>query len=285
MTAIVLGMHRSGTSALARLLNLAGLAFGPPEAAMPADVDNPRGFWERQDVYELHEWVLAAVGAAWDRPLDFEPDRLPQEIRDTFLARAARIIEAFPEERPWFIKDPRLCLTLPLWRRTLARPVCVHILRHPLEVAASLAARNGLPLDVGLALWELHVVRARRAAWGLPWVGVRHHDLLADPVGTLADVVEALRVHGLAEVKMPLAHDVTRFITTDLHRHHWRRPDLADWTDCPQVRLFVAIDASASEATAIPVSLSADSAATLTRHATAHRALVGAEASPDLASA
>lgn len=85
-----------------------------------------------------------------------------------------------------------------------------------------------------------------------------------------------------ADVKMPLAHDVTRFITTDLHRHHWRRPDLAD---CPRVRLFMAIDASASEATAIPVSLSADSAATLTRHATAHRAPVGADASRDLASA
>jgi hypothetical protein len=44
---------------------------------MPADVDNPRGFWERRDVYELHEWVLGEAGAAWDRPLDFDPDRLP----------------------------------------------------------------------------------------------------------------------------------------------------------------------------------------------------------------
>lgn len=285
MNALVLGMHRSGTSALARLLNLAGMAFGPIEAAMAADVDNPRGFWERQDVYELHEWALGAVGAAWDRPLDFDPDRLPPEMRDEFLARASRIVETFPRERPWFIKDPRLCLTLPLWRRVLARPVCVHILRHPLEVAASLATRNGLPLDVGLALWELHLVQARRATWGLPWVGVVHHLLLADPVGTLADVVEALSAFGVTGVKMPLAHDVTSFITTDLHRHHWQRPDLADWTDCQQVRLFTAIDASASDATAIPMSLSAESAATLTRHAAAHQRPGRAVVSQDLASA
>lgn len=275
MIALVLGMHRSGTSALARLLNLAGLAFGPPEAAMPADVDNPRGFWERQDVYELHEWVLGKAGAAWDRPLEFDPDRLPPGIRDEFLARAARIADTFSRHRPWFIKDPRLSLTLPLWRRILARPVCVHILRHPLEVAASLAARNGMPLDVGLALWELHLVRARRAAWSLPWVGVRHHDLMTDPVGTLADVVEALTTHGMADVKMPLAHDVTSFITTDLHRHHWHRADLADWTDCPQARLFTAIDESASDGTAIPLSLSDEATAVLNRHAAAQRSSGG----------
>lgn len=270
MQILLLGMHRSGTSALARLLNLAGCEFGPAEVAMPPDVDNPLGFWERQDVYELHEWLLAAAGAAWDRPLAFDPSGLPTAIHDEFQVRAARIAASFSGRRSWFIKDPRLCLTAALWRPLLPEPVCVHIVRHPLEVAASLAARNRLPIAVGLALWEFHLVRARRAGRDLPWVGVRHRDLLADPVGTLADVVEGLRSLGAPGIAMPIARDVTSFITADLHRHHWTRPDLADWVDCPQVRLFDAIR-TADRDDAIPESLSMESLAALARHDTATR--------------
>jgi len=267
MQIFVLGMHRSGTSALARLLHLAGCEFGPPEVAMPPDVDNPLGFWERLDVYELHEWLLAAREAAWDRPQAFDPCDVVGSVRAVFLERAVRIVESLPAARPWFLKDPRLCLTLPLWRPLVPRPVCVHILRHPLEVASSLGARNGLPIGVGLALWELHLVRARRAAEGLPWVGVRHRDLLADPVGTLADVVGGLRAGGAAGIRMPVARDVTGFIATSLHRHRWSHPSLAGWLDAPQVRLFQTIDAAGDEA--IPHAVSADAIDTLARHADA----------------
>jgi hypothetical protein len=277
MQVVVLGMHRSGTSALARLLNLAGCDFGPAEAAMPANVDNPLGFWERQDVYELHEWVLATSGATWDRPLAFDPAGLPTSVREEFQERAALIVASFSGRSSWFIKDPRMCVTLPLWRPLLARPVCVHIVRHPLEVAASLAARNGLPIDVGLALWEFHVVRARRGGRDLPWVGVRHHDLLADPVGALADVVHGLRAAGVRDVRMPLASTVTGFISTSLHRHRWSHPDVADWIDCPQARLFASI-AAADTDRRIPETPSSESMATLARHtATAH--VIGALAS------
>jgi len=247
MQIFVLGMHRSGTSALARLLNLSGCEFGPPEAAMPPDVDNPLGFWERMDAYELHEWLLGTSGSAWDRPLAFDPFDVSASVRVGFLERAARIVESFPSARPWFLKDPRLCLTLPLWRHMAIEPVCVHILRHPLEVASSLAARNGLPIGVGLALWELYLVRARRSAKGIPWVGVRHRDLLADPVGTLADAVGGLRASGVTGIRMPVARDVTTFISTSLHRHRWTRPDLSGWIDAPQVRLFRMIDVAGDQ--------------------------------------
>ncbi len=280
MQIAVLGMHRSGTSAIARLLNLAGCGFGPSSSAMAAHADNPLGFWERQDVCDLHEWVLAEGGAAWDRPLAFEADGLSPAVHDEFVARAEAIIDSFPTGRPWFVKDPRLCVLLPLWRPLLREPVCVHIIRHPLEVAASLAVRNGIPIGVGLALWELHVVRARRAAFDLNWVGVRHRDLLVDPVTTLADTVTALRSFGVSGLHMPSEREITDFITSDLHHHHWDRPDLADWTDCPQVRLFEAIDADFPDADAIPDVMSLDSVATLARIETIARSGCGVAESP-----
>lgn len=272
MQIFVLGMHRSGTSALARLLNLSGCEFGPPEAVMPPDVDNPLGFWERLDAYELHEWLLGTCGCAWDRPLAFDPFAIAASARDAFRERAVRIRDSFPSGRPWFLKDPRLCLTLPLWRPLVTQAVCVHILRHPLEVASSLAARNGLPIQVGLALWELHLVRARRSAEGLPWIGIRHGDLLVDPVGTLADVVSGLRASGVTGIRMPVARDVTGFISTSLHRHRWNRPDLSGWFDAPQVRLFHTLDARGCDS--IPDEPSPAASDVLRHHAT----------EPDLAS-
>lgn len=276
MQIFVLGMHRSGTSALARLLNLAGCEFGPHEAAMPPDVDNPLGFWERLDAYELHEWLLGTCGAAWGRPLAFDPCSAAASVRGEFHRRALRIVESFPDERPWFLKDPRLCLTLPLWRPLVPRPVCVHILRHPLEVASSLAARNALPMRVGLALWELHLVRARLSARGLPWIGVGHRDLLADPVGTLADVVAGLRACGGVGIRMPVARDVTAFVSVSLHRHRWNRGELAEWLDTPQVRLFQTINEAGSKA--IPDEPSPATIDALRRHEAEHASgLNGAE--------
>ena len=58
MQIIVLGMHRAGTSAVTRLINLMGAYLGPEEQLLPATPDNPKGYWERIDVLQLHEWLL-----------------------------------------------------------------------------------------------------------------------------------------------------------------------------------------------------------------------------------
>ena len=65
----VVGMHRSGTSALTAVLGRLGFFVGESQELMPAKSDNPRGFWERQKVSDLHHAILAGRGASWDRPL------------------------------------------------------------------------------------------------------------------------------------------------------------------------------------------------------------------------
>ncbi|MBK6855810.1 MAG: hypothetical protein IPG97_04435 [Microthrixaceae bacterium] len=67
MQLVILGMHRSGTSGVTRLLNMAGAYFGPPGIATDANEENPKGFWERRDVRALCDGLLQGAGFDWFR--------------------------------------------------------------------------------------------------------------------------------------------------------------------------------------------------------------------------
>lgn len=62
----VLGVHRSGTSALARTLQLHGAAL--PKTLMPAQADNPDGFWESRPIVQFNESLLKSAGRPWYDP-------------------------------------------------------------------------------------------------------------------------------------------------------------------------------------------------------------------------
>ena len=243
MQLLVLGMHRSGTSTAARILNLLGCHFAPESLAVGANDENPKGFWERLDVVELNDSMLQAAGAVWHSPLGFDPLALPGEEAARFTSTAGLILRDLDAHRPWFIKDPRLCLMLPLWQPLLEAPLAVHVLRHPLEVAASLLARNALPIPVGLALWEMHVrlALAGSAAW--PRVVVHHRQLITDPVPTSVQLLQHLEAAGVTGLRMPEEHEITDFVTPTLHRQRADRDDLRPWADAPQVQMFRRLEA------------------------------------------
>src|SRR5215218_8280824 len=142
MQPIVLGMHRSGTSSVTRLLNLAGAYFGAEGVATEANDENPKGFWERRDVRNVCDGLLLGGGFDWWRVADFTPDGIPDDVRDEQLDAFRRIILQLDAHRPWVVKEPRLCLLLPVLRPSLEAPVLIHVTREPLEVAGSLEARN-----------------------------------------------------------------------------------------------------------------------------------------------
>ena len=95
--------------------------------------------------------------------------------------------------KPMMVKDPRMCLTLTFWRDALPAPDGrVFVLRDPLKVARSLEARDGLPMSLGLALWDRHVRSAALGLRGLPTLVVHYDDMLEDPAAGTAKVVEFL---------------------------------------------------------------------------------------------
>lgn len=181
---LIVGMHRSGTSAVTRVLNLLGVELGNP--LMPAIAsNNETGFWEHAGIVEVHDALLQELDRSWYdlRPL---PDGwLCSDAAQMAKATLAELIETNLSRAPlWGIKDPRLCRLLPLWGELLAElgiePRIVNVLRHPDEVARSLRDRDGFPLELGRLLWLEHVADVERDSRGWRRCIISYHDLLSD---------------------------------------------------------------------------------------------------------
>jgi hypothetical protein len=111
MQIFVIGMHRSGTSMVARLLNLMGAYFGPEGISTGSGQENPKGFWERKDVRALNNQILYAANSDWDRVSDFSLEKIASQDLDTINQQLQRLILELDAHRPWFLKEPRFCLT------------------------------------------------------------------------------------------------------------------------------------------------------------------------------
>jgi glycosyltransferase involved in cell wall biosynthesis len=192
---VVLGMHRSGTSALARVLSLCGAVL-PRNVRPPKLDDNPKGYWEPEGVNELNDRMLRRLGATWDNIAFSLPDagervdEFKQDVR-TLLA------SEYGDEETILIKDPRISVLTPLWHLALAyagyRPAYVVLVRHPLEVAQSLRARGDMSVRSGLILWLTYMRRIAAFADTHPDVMyVRFTTLLEDWRGTLGRISERL---------------------------------------------------------------------------------------------
>jgi hypothetical protein len=155
----ITGMHRSGTSMVAKLLREAGLHLGAESDLMPPADENPEGFFEHLDFVRLNDEILNAAGAGWDCPPPPGVDwgaGIFNQLRD----RARLLAEPLEATRPWGWKDPRTSLTLPFWRSALGPLRTIIVVRNPLEVVTSLHRRNGFSVALGLTLWQIYSERA-----------------------------------------------------------------------------------------------------------------------------
>jgi hypothetical protein len=186
---IVLGMHRSGTSAFTRAVSTLGASMG--EAA------HLQKHWENIPMRRMNEKVLVTGGGKWDSPPD--PTWLKSPEVNALVDRARALVNReYVEADAAVWKDPRTCLTVPFWLDVLpGDPVFLFIYRHPSEVAASLHTRNGFGLGHGYALWERYNADALAAVEGRPTVVLDYATLLTEPVEALVQVSSALKSFGL----------------------------------------------------------------------------------------
>jgi hypothetical protein len=178
---VVLGMHRSGTSAVAEALSLLGGRL--PTRLMPAQPDNPRGFFEPMHIVEIHDRILVSAGTSWSHW-----DAFPASWHETLEARdyvreLSQAVESdYGEARLLILKDPRICRLLPLWstvfRELQAQLLVVLPFRNPLEVADSLRHRNGFSLGHSLLLWLRHVLDAEFASRDFARAFLRYENLV-----------------------------------------------------------------------------------------------------------
>src|SRR5689334_9766656 len=209
-------MHRSGTSVAARLLHLLGLSLGPDDELLPAQADNPTGFWEHGPLVQANEDILAALGGFWSAPprLDEGWDDRPE--LDSLRASAAELLQSMLRAGQWAWKDPRTCLTFPFWAKLVeGHAVLVLVHRNPLEVAASLGARDGLSAAAALALWERYTRGALDSACGRPVFVVSYERLVDDPIESCNRLDEFLQTHGARTRRVPL-DELKAFVRSDL---------------------------------------------------------------------
>ncbi len=176
-------MHRSGTSALTRVLG--SLGCGLPKTLMPANEYNVSGYWESEEVASLNDALLESAGSSWDDWEPFNPGWYASPVAGDFRERAVSVLEAEFEGEPLFVlKDPRIARLLPFWTSVLAdfgADVRVALpIRNPLEVAGSLQDRDAIDPSVGLLLWLRHVLDAEAASRDHGRSFVRFEDLLRD---------------------------------------------------------------------------------------------------------
>jgi hypothetical protein len=182
-------MHRSGTSAVAGAAIRLGLA--PPRTPLAPNLDNPTGFHESRLIVNLNHLILNAVGRDWYHCLSFDPDMLDDDAQATASDRCTAILrQEFNHEPAFVMKDPLLCLTLPIWLPALrglnAAVSVLLVLRHPEEVARSLFQRDMLPEADTVAVWLHHMLEAERMTRDLPRAVVFYNDLLRDWRGCMS---------------------------------------------------------------------------------------------------
>jgi hypothetical protein len=222
---IVLGMHRSGTSAFAGALGCAGLQL--PTKALPAQSDNPRGFHEPARLVALNNRALGLANTRWYGIEAIDPACFEGTAADAMVvALGDALLLEYPGQEALVLKDPRLCRLMPLWRRVLARcgmaARIVVPLRDPFEVAGSLNARQGFPLEFGLALWLRHVLDAEHATRGERRLFVSYRQLLDDPRRTVEAIGTAL-VDGWLPMRPDQVEELLKHVDPALNREAARR--------------------------------------------------------------
>jgi hypothetical protein len=215
---VITGMHRSGTSMLAEVLTGLGFKSSPSEHFMRGNPHNPRGFFEDWRVNRMNDQLLIDRGAAWDTPWEWT-NAVPSPEESS---QVGAIVRELVSEGVGVVKDPRFCLTYPIWRDSLARlnPRVILIVRSPREVASSLEARDGIARDLGEALWVAYM------AWALKHLGDEdpvihlHREVLDAPRQVIRRLQSELGIGWLA----PECADPTTAVDSSLVHYRTDKP-------------------------------------------------------------
>ena len=183
---VVLGMHRSGTSAITRALTVLGVELG--EHLLPAAPNNEKGFFEDTGVNAINMDLYRSLENRqnWHTLASTPRSELLHEKKMPLRLRAIELLRSRFETADCFgIKDPRLCRMLPFWQSVFEHLQLnvsyVIAVRNPISVARSLEKRDNFPPEKCHYLWLDHVLHAVLLTQGAPRVLVDYDLLLADP--------------------------------------------------------------------------------------------------------
>jgi hypothetical protein len=230
----IIGMHRSGTSMVARLLGLCGLNLGGDDQLIGPDEGNPLGHFEHAGFHRINEALLEHFGGSWDNPPELNPGWQNDSSLSHLAAEGKRLISTFTESRPWGWKEPRTTLLLPFWKSIIPSLRFVICVRSPLDVARSLEKRDGMSIGAGAALWHRYFGAAVRNTEGSPRIFTFYEDYFDDP---LSEINRVSGFCGLSPGENP--SELHAVVSRELRHHTSEIADLFNAEIIPvQLKLF-----------------------------------------------
>ena len=217
----VLGMHRSGTSAVAGILNKLGVSLG--SRLMEANEYNEKGYFENSYVVDINNEILETLDSSWDDLFWDEEDWWKRPQLSIHREKVIDIIEKeFGSTALFSIKDPRICLLLPFWTSIIQElniePVFIITVRHPMEVAESLRSRDGFSIQKGLLLWMNYMLDVEHSSRDFRRTFVSFDAFLTDPVEAINRISTSLNVN-FPKAWSEIKNETEVFLDIDIKHH------------------------------------------------------------------
>ena len=215
---LILGMHRSGTSALTGTLELFDIYLG--SELMGTGIQNAKGFFENKRFLALNKALLSEIGSNWDDTFYNEQRLSESKLYETLKQT---ILEEFEYSELFAIKDPRLVYLFPLYEKAL-KELGIEIktiipYRDPIEVAQSLLKRNGMSLEKGMLLWAYHLLLAEKHSNTHPHIFTSFDRLLHDRENIIQEMSGALDIDFMSRYKQN-KEAVDQFLEPGLKHHN-----------------------------------------------------------------
>lgn len=252
----VIGMHRSGTSAITRALVALGVDVGT-DLMPPIPNNNETGFWEDRQINALNREIMGSLGYAWHSLHALPAKAFQIDAVQSLKGKTFRILKTKTERhRMLAIKDPRLSLLLPFWEPLFGK-VTDHIfyvlaLRNPLSVAHSLEKRDGFePLKSYLMWWQHMTSAVEGCVFSSVFSGsttksclvVNYDYLIANPIEQLQRLATFLKLPFSAETSQ-IKEFIHSFLNPGLQHTRFSRIDCESDQDIPKeiVNLFSVLE-------------------------------------------
>lgn len=190
-------MHRSGTSALTRGLQMLGVYLG--NDFLDLRPDNPTGYWEDKNIYEVNERLLATLGLKWEDVALIDDTLWRRPEVEILLGEAVEYLRSHFVSHPlWGFKDPRTIRLLPFWQSALRRldvdESYLVVIRNPRSVALSLQQRHGMDEIEAHFLWLVYMVPYLSQIAGKPFIVADYDMVMADPRQQIERIARSLKI-------------------------------------------------------------------------------------------
>lgn len=226
---VVIGMHCSAASVLARALQELGVELGD-QLVPPIEGDNDSFFCEDADISDFNTALLDAMGSAWDRLAFLDEEEPFSELSAQRETAVSLLAGKMKSTSVFGFQDPRVSILLPFWRSVFQQlgveERYVIAIRDPLSVANSLLNRNGIPLEKGILLWAKHIASAFRCTQDKRKIVVAYDLMLESPARQIQRISEALNLSLDGSSRQRPGSFEVDYPSRDLRRHSVAQEEL-----------------------------------------------------------